>query len=38
MARDALHEVLFEFVPHGRFVKVVAIDPISGVEVTVVGD
>jgi len=38
MAREALNEVLFEFVPQGRFVKVVAIDPISGVEVTVVGD
>ena len=38
MANEALDEVLFEFVPQGRFVKVVAVDPVSRVEVTVVGD
>jgi len=38
MDEPRLDEVLFEFVPQGRFVKVVAIDPVSRVEVTVVGD
>jgi hypothetical protein len=38
MAQETLNEVLFEFVPQGRFVKVIALDPISKVEVTVVGD
>ena len=38
MAQNTLDEVLFEFVPQGRFVKVVAVDPVSRVEVTVVGD
>ena len=38
MAQDTLGEVLFEFVPQGRFVKVTALDPVTKVEVTVVGD
>jgi len=38
MAQDTLNEVLLEFVPQGRFVKVIAIDPVSKVEVSVVGD
>jgi hypothetical protein len=33
-----LGEVLFEFTPNGRFIKVVAIDPISMEEISMVGD
>jgi len=33
-----LGEVLFEFIPNGRFVKVVAIDPITREEIAMVGD
>jgi len=33
-----LPEVLFEFRPIGRFVRVIAIDPIASIEVTMVGD
>ncbi len=33
-----LGEVLFEFIPNGRFIKVVAIDPISMEEIAMVGD
>ena len=33
-----LPEVLFEFVIQGRFVKVMAIDPITRTEVSIVGD
>ena len=33
-----LHEGLFEFRPVGRFVRVAAIDPITGIEVTMVRD
>ncbi len=33
-----LPEVLFEFRSVGRFVRVAAIDPITGIEVTMVGD
>ena len=33
-----LGEVLFEFTPNGRFIKVVAIDPISMEEIAMVGD
>ena len=35
---DALTEVLFEFVVHGNYVKVMAVDPKSGREVSIVGD
>jgi hypothetical protein len=38
VAQETLNEVLFEFVPQGRFVKVTALDPVTKVEVTVVGD
>ena len=38
MAGEALNEILYEFVPQGRFVRVIAVDPVSRVEVTVVGD
>lgn len=31
-------EVAFEFVPHGRYVKVSAIDMTTGREVSIVGD
>ena len=30
-------EILFEFIPQGSYVKVNAVDPESGIEVTVVG-
>ena len=33
-----LGEVLFEFVVQGNFVKVMAVDPITGTEVSIVGD
>ena len=33
-----LGEVLFEFVVQGKFVKVMAVDPVSGTEVSIVGD
>ena len=33
-----LSEVLFEFVVHGNFVKVMAVDPVTGIEVSIVGD
>ena len=33
-----LPEVLFEFVVHGNFVKVMAVDPITGIEISIVGD
>ena len=33
-----LGEVLFEFVVRGNFVKVMAVDPITGTEVSIVGD
>jgi len=33
-----LDEVLFEFVIHGNFVKVMAVDPVTGTEVSMVGD
>ena len=40
MARDPqyLGEVIFEFTPMGRYVKVVAVDPASLTEVSIVGD
>ena len=33
-----LPEVLFEFVVHGNFVKVMAVDPVTGIEISIVGD
>ena len=33
-----LSEILFEFVVQGNFVKVMAVDPQSGIEVAMVGD
>ena len=33
-----LGEILFEFVVRGNFVKVMAVDPITGTEVSIVGD
>ena len=36
--RSFLGEVLFEFVVQGNFVKVMAVDPVTGTEVSIVGD
>ena len=36
--RSYLGEVLFEFVVQGNFVKVMAVDPVTGTEVSIVGD
>ena len=33
-----LHEVLYEFVSMGRFLRVNAIDPRTGIEVTMIAD
>ena len=33
-----LREVLFEFVSNGKFVKVMAVDPVTKTEVSIVGD
>lgn len=33
-----LAQVLFEFIPQGRYVKVCAVDPVSKIEVSIVGD
>ncbi len=33
-----LEEVLFEFIPNGRFVKVIAVDPVTRIEISLVGD
>jgi hypothetical protein len=33
-----LPEVLFEFRPSGRSVRVSALDPITGIEVSIIGD
>lgn len=35
---DNLGEVIFEFIPMGRYVKVAAVDPATLTEVTIVGD
>jgi len=33
-----LDEVLFEFIPNGNYVKVVAVDPVTNTEIILVGD
>ncbi|MBK1668724.1 hypothetical protein CKO28_11860 [Rhodovibrio sodomensis] len=33
-----MREIIFEFTPHGRYVRVTAMDPATLTEVTVVGD
>jgi len=33
-----LGEVLFEFITQGNFVKVVAVDPVTNTEISLVGD
>lgn len=38
MARDTASQVYVEFIPVGGYVKVSAIDPKSGTEVSIVGD
>ena len=32
-----MDKILFEFIPQGRFMKVSAVDPKTGVEVSIVG-
>lgn len=32
------NEYIVEFIQQGRFVKVTAVDPVSGLEATIVGD
>ncbi|MCP4924164.1 MAG: serine hydroxymethyltransferase [bacterium] len=32
-----MDEIFFEFIPNGRFIKVSAVDPKTGVEVSIVG-
>jgi hypothetical protein len=36
--RVHLDQVLFEFIPRGRYVKVSAVDPVTGTEISIVGD
>jgi hypothetical protein len=36
MAGGRLNEVLYEMIPNGRFLKVIAVDPVSLVEVSIV--
>ena len=38
MARDTARQVIVEFIPVGSYVKVSAIDPKTGTEVSIVGD
>ncbi|MBT4012022.1 MAG: hypothetical protein HOL85_15455 [Rhodospirillaceae bacterium] len=38
MAGFSEHQILIEFIPMGKYVKVSAVDPISLVEVSIVGD
>ena len=43
MARDTetkeiLSEVLFQFIPQGNYVKVIAVDPITNIEIIMIGD
>ena len=33
-----MKEVILEFIVHGSYVKVSAVDPVSGTEVSIVGD
>lgn len=35
---QVLNEVLFEFIPQGNYIKVIAVDPISNTEIVLVGD
>ena len=35
---DDLGEVIYEFIPLGRYVKVAAVDPATLTEVSIVGD
>ena len=35
---DDLSEVIYEFIPMGRYVKVAAVDPATLTEVSIVGD
>ena len=35
---DILDEVLFQFISHGNYVKVIAVDPNTNTEIVIVGD
>ena len=37
-SQEILNEVLFQFIPHGNYVKVIAVDPITNTEIILVGD
>jgi hypothetical protein len=36
--KETLGEVLFQFIPQGNYVKVIAVDPHTNTEVVMVGD
>ena len=36
--KEILGEVLFQFIPQGNYVKVIAVDPITNTEIIMVGD
>ena len=36
--KETLDEVLFQFIPQGNYVKVIAVDPHTNTEVVMVGD
>jgi hypothetical protein len=37
-SQEILNEVLFQFIPYGNYVKVIAVDPITNTEIILVGD
>ena len=36
--KETLNEVLFQFIPQGNYVKVIAVDPHTNTEIVMVGD
>lgn len=36
--RMSKNPYIIEFIPQGRFVKVTAVDPVTGIEAVIVGD
>ena len=32
------NEYILEFIPHGKFMKISAVDPVTGTEAVIVGD
>ena len=36
--KEILSDVLFQFIPQGNYVKVIAVDPITNTEIIMVGD